>query len=192
MKNMEPLFLFGILLCIPYVLKAQSHPTLPEAVLVASTSASIPAPSPALGADIDYEMTIWSIGGGNYDYVLDVRDIEFSGDGCTGLPSVLLSEIVQAIGDDAIKAGVKAGYPGCGSTTFDKDVRIFVQSCASRSGSGCSTTFTPRGSSWSYLLYNVYCNGSEDATITQETGQESDCSDQTGWEPTVGAGSNLQ
>ena len=166
-------------------LRAQiAHPVDSLASVVDSFSATVEL-SGTVTTETDYEIIVWLLGNGEYDYQFMVDELTFSStDGCSGLASVSLSEIAGAVANDAIVVGVGLGYPMCDTMAFVEDVRIWTNACATRSGSGCSTSFSPCGNEWTYRRYEVDCSGDGNPDIYKVSGQTGDCSGESGCEST--------
>lgn len=131
---------------------------------------------PAAVSETHYEIIVWLLGSGEYDYQCDVGTLAFTGnDGCNGLNLVSLSDIADAVADDAIGRGVSLGYPSCGAPASGRRVRIWTNVCAMRFGTGCTTTFLPCGPGWSFRRYRVKCPGIGVPDIVKEPGQAPDC-----------------
>lgn len=172
---MRKSFLHILLLLIGIAAPAQAyvtyHPTDATAILLSAFTVN----AAVGGSQSHIEVEVWSVSGGNIDYVLDVESLAFSS-GCGNVGSLTLQEIVEAGADAAIAEGVSRGYPLCLSTPFSKNVRIWSVSCADRVGSGCSTAFEACSTeAWCYRLYEVSCTGNGIPGITQKEGTSCAC-----------------
>lgn len=164
------------ILLLPEYLRAQ-HPTEAGAQYVATFTGEADILSTA-DVKSGYETTVWLVGG-NYDYVLRLSSLEFSGTGtCIALNSVPLDDIVRDVTRAAVKKGVLLGYPGCSTSAFSATVRVWTEACGLRTGSGCGTTFAPCGTAWVYRGYDVDCPGTGAAAIEEAGGTYSTCSGQ--------------
>lgn len=164
-----------------------THPTESTAQLVTTFDGEFPLSS-ATDTISHYEITVWLISTGEYDYTLELSNVTFTKDetgNCSQLDNVLLNTIIQEIADHAVEKGVSLGYPACNTTSYERPVRVFCESCGERSGSGCSTTFAACGTEWEHREYEVDCPGDGNlATITLDGGDYSDCSSHTNCEAT--------
>lgn len=152
-------------------LSSQSHPTDAGASVVGTFSGSADVTGTT---ETEYELTVWSLSGGGVDYGIILDSISLSDATCSNINSLTLSNIIEAISDDAIITGVNGGYPSCNFAAYNQNIKIWVASCATKSGSGCSTAFTACGTGWSYRRYTVSCPGNgSPASISQISGQYS-------------------
>lgn len=164
---------FGMIL-FPVSVDAQSHPTDSEAEYVTTfeVTADIVA---AVDAQSHHEIGVWLMPDSSYDYVLDIASIEFTG-ACTGLDQVPLADIVEAGTDAAIVEGTDLGYVNCSVSVSEVTVDVWSASCASRSGSGSTTSFSICSPvEWCTRVYDVDCNGALPGSITQGTGTHTVC-----------------
>lgn len=168
--------IFGACGLILSTLTAASHPTDPYAVYVTSVSAQTPV-SAATNVDVEYILVIWLTSAGHYEYTVDVGSLTFSGTTCYQLGSISLSDIMEDVADHAVVKAVSAGYPGCGSTYFNKPTKVWAVECATRTGTGCSTAFSACSETdWAFQAYNIACPGnSNPATVTQTYTGTSGC-----------------
>ncbi|MCB0713125.1 MAG: hypothetical protein KDD67_12410 [Ignavibacteriae bacterium] len=164
-------------LFLPDILYAQ-HPVEPTAQYVTTFTGTADILS-ATDVQSGYEVTVWLVNG-NYDFVLHLSSLTFSGSGvCSTLNSVPLNEIARDVADAVVLKGVESGYPGCSTSSFTKPVRVWIEECGTRSGSGCSAEFSACGSSWIYRGYSIECPGTGGAgTIGKTGGTYSSCSGQ--------------
>ena len=163
---------FGMVL-FPILVNAQSHPTDSGAEYVTTFEVTVDI-IPAV-AQAHNEVLVWLMPDSTYDYVLDIEAIEFTGT-CTGLDQVPLADIVEAGTDAAIVEGTDLGYMNCSASISEITIDIWAASCASRSGSGNTTSFsicTPV--EWCTRVYEVECDGIDPGDITQGTGTYTEC-----------------
>ena len=177
MRRAYAAVIMSVILLFPEILFAQ-HPAEPAAQYVTSFTGSADILS-VTGANAGYEITVWLVNG-QYDYVLRLSSLTFANStDCNAVNNVPLDEIVRDVSGAAVKQGVGSGYPSCSTTAFTHPVRVWVQACGTRSGTGCLTSFSACGTSWIYRSYTVDCPGTgEAATIECTGGTYSSCSGQ--------------
>ncbi len=187
----QQLFLICLfLVTLTGIAGAQTHPGNPSATYVDDFDGTVQI---SAAVKTDYVVIVFLMPDGSYDYVIDVQEFTFSADGCTGIGSIPLKNIVDAVADDAVEAGVGLGYPSCSMNAFEEDVDVWTISCATRSGSGCGTYFTNCGTGWCYRTYEVDCPGSGGpASIHRSGGTTSSCSSCSGSEGTCPTSGSLQ
>jgi len=144
----------------------QSHPSEPNAVYVDDYTESVPITA---DVDVQYIVILWLLPNGNYDAQVSVGSLSFSGSNCSPITTTSLYAIMETISDDAVAVALSHGYPSCGMSAWSKPFRVWVEECGIRSGTGCSTSFSPAsGTGWGYRSYGLTCPGTgSPATVTQ-------------------------
>jgi hypothetical protein len=108
----------------------------------------------AATGDIISEITVYAIGGGQFNFSISSSTIHATDGGIDGLTT---SQVYDLIGAATVATANSMGYMHCTAST-DAATVVSAESCVTRTGSGSSTQFTPMNySDTSTRKYNDVC-----------------------------------
>lgn len=134
-----------------------NHPVEPDATLLGSFTATAELDRETTGEQegdfsleggesyrTQFEVCVWRTAEGKVEYVVSAGTVRLSGTSGAGIDAITTASIFDAIASAAVRQGAALGYgdpaAGCdGGNT----VRVYMESCVSRHGSGTLTSFLP-------------------------------------------------